>query len=249
MSYFSSNSADILTTSDVSVIKVRACNKQLYRCLAVHFKDILREAGRWRFTGFLDDSDAEKVEDKLSADIRDEVLFFLTSQCNKDLLLKYKEVLVCGIDGRSTCRSVELMMDSLKSGTPVYPLEIIAVSYLAKAQVHVYQEHADGFKLFASFPLCRQAYSARQPIRLLYNQNGIGEYCSRRVFSVLLLNPKSSNMMSSSKMEMGVKLVLAEHGKTASDCDRNITFEQLLIDSRQIDSGMYMVGFSFHVTV
>jgi hypothetical protein len=211
----------------VSVVDVGEY-RNFYRCIAVHCDTGLQsiERGTFRRPKLTEDW---TYEDKLTEGIRSQVMSLLQSSSVRSQLDEYHR----GDQNRSPEKLSNRLREIEKRNVgPADPLEFQAVAFLAKTQIHVFEESENSYKLLAKYG--HHAYSSRRPLTLLKKPRAENsEY-----FCVLIVN--SSRTQQCVSTGGGSPLDALAH--SATDEDRNVTFEQLLNPDResskqQTDSG------------
>jgi hypothetical protein len=213
-----------LTMKDVRVIPVYQDKQCFYRCIAACGSIELQEAKRLPL-GYPEDCDLWTVEDDLADYIKTEVVSLLRSQCDNEELQQLCSQLSITLS-RPVVRVAELLEhridDIERNNGNTDILEILAISYLAKTQLHVYDRNATGYRLKAKYP--PHVYSSRQPIMLVYKpddqQLGVPE-----LFELLLMK----NTIDSRQWTVADGYSLfTDYAQMATDEERKITFEQLI---------------------
>lgn len=220
---FGSNEA-VLKKDVVSYIQVHPKTLCLYRCVAVCGNVELQQTHR-SSTGASSDWNIEAFEHTLASRIRAEVisLFSSTNAQSKPLDVALNYSLTCLPSGK--CQSMAERIDAICSNTDrIDPLEVLAIAYLTKTQVHLYQNWNSDYKLYAKYP--SHAYSSRQPILLVLSGATDGNS-----FAVLIDKNSSRRWRDENKGS-----VFEDFAKTAADEDMKITFEQLIDPSRMLSS-------------
>jgi hypothetical protein len=213
-----------LMAKDVRVIPVYQDKQSFYRCIAVHGSSELLDAKRLPL-GYPEDCDLWTFEDDLAAGIKQEVVLLLQSKCENEELQQ-----LCGQLSTTLSRPLRRVDDSLqrrieeieRNNKDTDILEVLAVSYLTKTQLHVYQRDAAGYRLDAKYP--PHAFASRPPIRLLYKP-GDQQMGVRESFEVLLLK----DGVCLRQWSMQGNSLFDEYAETAAEEDKKISFEKLII--------------------
>jgi hypothetical protein len=211
------SSCDWYSKEAMSVVVVGDLHN-FYRCIAVHCNTELQLAKR-NESGSLRVPGVWKSEDELTDGIRREVLSFLQAQQAKGHLNDIEELVNDRfVDQHHLHRTLAerlrgICMQNLEC---VDPLEFSAVAYLAKTQIHVFEEIDAGYKLRTKYPC--HVYSTRQPITLLYKVRVSG----KEHFDVLLVDGCSKHHTAVRDGSLNA------YAYSATDEEKKITFEQLL---------------------
>ena len=210
---------------ETRLILVRDDRRSFYRCIVTHGSVDLQNAKR-RPDGSAEDYKLSENEEKWSDTVKIEVVTLLNSILESGQQLQQVNGLVdINLNGQPR-KSHHPLHDRIRaisnSSGAVDMLEVLAVAYLAKTQVHFYQAAADiGYQLFAKYP--PHVYSSRPPIVLVYQRDG-GKL-GREHFDVLLVKDKSRLSLSTSN----------NRNSFFEDCQRSATIEENSITFEQLN--------------
>jgi len=214
-------SEDVLSSCDVQVIELFKYSMCFYRYVAILGSEVLQQAKR-DTCGYPSNLELKKLEDRLSENIRKEVLLLLQSSYDHGLLkqlgvdLNYS---LCDLTWSNYSTSLQQRISAIYQSNETDPLELLAVAYLTKSPVHLYQSDGTRYKLYAKYPL--HAYSSRPPLLLCIT--------SYKYFKVLLVGNCQNRWSVDSQIGM-----FKDYAQTADDEDKKITFEQLIDPSLKL---------------
>lgn len=147
-------------------IKVYPDGRCLFRCIAAHGVTSLRSATRSSLGCPLDDS-FDKLETNLADRIRAEVVAFLKNQMKTLKPLECTLPFILDKNMGHRYKSLDNRLQAMiKPGVFAGYLEIMAVAFLAKIQVHVYKRDKLNYKLSAKLPV--DMYESRNPVCVIY---------------------------------------------------------------------------------
>jgi hypothetical protein len=215
--------SDWYDKQEASVVVVSDLHN-FYRCIAVHCNTDVQLAKR-NESGSPRDPGLWKSEDGLTERIRGEVTSFLQGVHGNGNLLGTEELLDDRLgDQNHARRTLSDRLRGIYMGSLVAtdPMELLAVAFLTKTQVHIFEETGNGYELRAKHPF--HVYSSQQPITLLRKSSTRG----REHFDALIVNGSCKGFSTSA----GGTSPLNVYACSANDEDRRITFQQLLNPSR-----------------
>jgi hypothetical protein len=216
---------EILREEDAQVIPVVVDERNFYRCIAV-LGSVELQNGKQSSSTSGEECDLRKLEASLAAGIKREVVSQL-KRVSEDVELQQ---LCCQLSTSLSRRahvtdSLQQRIDAIdRSHGYIDVLEVMAVSYLAKMQVHLFQRCDAGYKVFTKYPTL--AYSSRPPIRLLYNP---GDQSSGVRESFEVLQQKNESFVLQWTRDEGRSL-FHDCALTAKAVDEDSSFKQLIVD-------------------
>jgi hypothetical protein len=207
---------ELYSKEDVTVVVVGDL-LNFYRCVAVHCSSDLQLVKR-NPSGTPRDPSTWTQEDKLTEEIKTRVSSLLKSssaqvQFAEDTFNDRVE------DQNLSSETLpsRLRKILMRNRGHTDPLEFLAVAFLAKTQIHIFEEFANGYKLLTKY--AHHAYSSRHPLTLLVKPRASGS----EHFDVLVVNRSQRQHLTTDGINPFD--VLAQ---SAAEEDRKITFELLL---------------------